>query len=119
VRRSSPPLLSLSAQILRARPTHSSPALLPSHIQEAIRQGHSAPQVAHLLAQGADVNTQDDDGLTPLHWAAKEGNQDIVKLLIAWGADVRVKSRKSLTPLDWAAEQGHQDIVALLKQHGG
>jgi cytohesin len=88
-------------------------------LHEAIRQGRSAPQVAHLLARGADVNTQDDEGLTPLHWAAKEGNQDIVKLLIAWGADVRVKSRKGLTPLDWAAEQGHQDIVALLKQHGG
>ena len=31
--------------------------------------------------------------MTPLHWASKKGNLDIVKLLIQSGADYKAKDR--------------------------
>lgn len=39
-----------------------------------------------LIESGADVNIQDDTGYTPLHWATKEGYENIVKILIENGA---------------------------------
>ena len=41
-----------------------------------------------LLAHGADVNAQDDEELTPLHVAARDGYGECVLLLCKAGADV-------------------------------
>lgn len=43
-----------------------------------------------LLRRGADVNLQDNNGLTALHHAAVEGKTNTVKLLLRNGADVKV-----------------------------
>ena len=48
----------------------------------------------------ADVNVQDHDGDTPLHWAAIEGYLEICDLLIEHGADVNAVNIKGQTPLD-------------------
>jgi len=39
-----------------------------------------------LIAAGADVNQADNDGWTPLHWAAGEGHTEVAEALIAAGA---------------------------------
>jgi len=41
-----------------------------------------------LIENGADINASDDDGLSPLHYSAKNGHIGIVKYLINKGADV-------------------------------
>lgn len=42
-----------------------------------------------LIQEGGDVNAQDEDGDTPLHWAmAREGNYEVARLLIENGADL-------------------------------
>jgi len=43
-------------------------------------------KVKHLLERGADVNSRDKDGWTPLHWAAFEGKTKMVKFLLSKGA---------------------------------
>ena len=57
----------------------------------AARFGHHSC-VQFLLAQGVDVLGNDGDmfGRTPLHWAVKSGQEDIVSVLIKAGADVNV-----------------------------
>ena len=45
-------------------------------------------RVRELIAAGADVNQQNNDGWTPLHWAAYNGHQEVVQALIAAGANV-------------------------------
>ena len=52
------------------------------------------------------VSAAGDLGLTPLHWAAKEGMVGVAELLIAKGADVLAKSENSWTPLHQAACHG-------------
>ncbi len=44
-------------------------------------------QVARLLAEGSDVNCQDEQGWTPLHFAAQSQAKEIVQQLLAAGAD--------------------------------
>jgi len=51
--------------------------------------------VSELISKGADVNAKDEDGMTPLHWAASQGHKDIAELLIAKGADVNAKTSHS------------------------
>ncbi len=54
-------------------------------------------------------------GFTALHWAAKHGNSDMVKLLAGnCGADVNVKSHGGYTPLHLACQFGHMDVFDLL-----
>jgi ankyrin repeat protein len=69
------------------------------------------------LADGADVNTKNVLGYTPLHFAAEQGHNEIVELLIANGADVNARNQWGRTPLHQAAN-GHNEIAELLITKG-
>lgn len=45
-----------------------------------------------LIDAGADVNSRNDAGRTPLHWAAETENCGVVELLLKVGADVTVEA---------------------------
>ena len=60
-----------------------------------------------LLANKADVNSLDEDGFTPLHWAATFNQSDAVKLLLANKANMNLKVQKyGWTPLRLAVIHG-------------
>ena len=50
------------------------------------------------LDAGADVMARDEDGSTPLHWAAELGSPANIQALIAAGADAKVKNKEGKTP---------------------
>lgn len=75
-------------------------------------------EVKRLIAEGINVNQKDNDGRTPLHWAALNNHKVVAELLIAHGAKVNVKDKDQRTPLQRAASSGHKDMVQLLKRHG-
>jgi ankyrin repeat protein len=72
----------------------------------------------------APLNARDGLDCTPLHWAAKGGYTDIVRLLLTKGAHVNVKRNEEdgiitgQTPLHLAAEGGHTETARLLIEHG-
>lgn len=78
--------------------------------------------VRWLLMKGIDVNTLDDDGLTPLHLAAIEGHPDTVNLLLQFGANPLTKSPSRRTPLDYSKHyesyEPHADYFDYEKVHG-
>jgi ankyrin repeat protein len=53
--------------------------------------------VAVLLSAGADPDSRDNDGNTPLHIAAMSGETGVVKLLIKAGADRSVTNNEGVT----------------------
>ena len=73
-----------------------------------------------LLKRGADVNTTDPDGRTPLLFAASsdELSLDVVRLLLDRGADVNAATSEGITALDIAERHGDTPIVALLRSRG-
>jgi len=74
--------------------------------------------VQWIIDAGADVNTQNRVGWTPLIFASYNGHKDVVKLLLDNGADVNAKTNIGLTALMWASHNGHKDVVKLLKKYG-
>ncbi|KAK2888066.1 KN motif and ankyrin repeat domain-containing protein 1-like isoform X1 [Channa argus] len=74
--------------------------------------------VQALLAQGAEVNLQDDEGSTALMCASEHGHADIVKLLLAQpDCDATLTDSDESTALSIALDAGHNDIAVLLYAH--
>lgn len=60
------------------------------------------------------VNEKDPGGYTPLHWAALQGNEALVRLLLKRRADLEAENPRGCTALHMAVEQGHEALVQLL-----
>jgi len=70
------------------------------------------------LNAGADVNSKDKYGQTPLMWASRRGHRDIVEILIKAGANVNVKDNHNMTALIEASINDRQLSVGLLIEAG-
>ena len=81
---------------------------------EAVKTGNSAA-VEGLLGSGADVNQQDEQGWTPLNWAAGRGDLDVIRMLIGRGADVSKVGRDLRTPYKIALAAGHREAAKFLR----
>ena len=112
-------------------------------LHRAADAGH--PNVVRLLvAKGAEVNTEDKYGWTPLHVAARgraeavrpevrsqqasywsrvrfvpsEQHLRVVMVLLENGAETQARTKGGRTALDLAAECGHMEVVTLLLDRG-
>lgn len=75
--------------------------------------------VRALLRSGADVNTAQSDGMTALHWAARNNDVEIAKTLLYAGATVRATTRLGgYTPLHLASRGGHAEVAGLILEAG-
>jgi len=76
--------------------------------------------VAFLVEEcGANVNYQNEEGLTPLAAAAREGHRHIVKYLLEQGAKPNLDAPEWAKPLILAERRGHTYIVKLLRRRVG
>ena len=71
--------------------------------------------VKDAINNGSDLNETDEDGITPLHVAAKNGNLEIAKLLINYGADKNLRDNNGTLPIEFAKNNNHQEIIELLE----
>ena len=70
------------------------------------------------LANGVDVNSQDDMGDTALIWAIVNGHTEIAdELLKQPNINVNIKNKYGNTALIWANREGHIEIVKELLKH--
>jgi ankyrin repeat protein len=74
--------------------------------------------VSWLISQGADVNTKDDLGRTPLHLASWVNAVNSARVLINHSANIEAKANNDTTPLSAAALKDNYDVAELLVKHG-
>ncbi|KAG4078709.1 hypothetical protein HA402_015299 [Bradysia odoriphaga] len=67
-----------------------------------------------LQFKGIDVNRPDNEGNTPLHFAAATGQSDIITMLVNRNSLIDAKNSLGITPLMKAAIQGHTDSAKRL-----
>lgn len=84
---------------------------------DAVRAGHRDAAVA-LIEKRVDVNAPMADGTTPLHWAAHNGDVDLVKRLLKAGAKATARNEYGSTPMSEAAERADAEIIKLLLKAG-
>jgi endonuclease YncB( thermonuclease family) len=70
------------------------------------------------VGEGADVTAADDQGLTALHYAARQGRVDILRFLLLQQAPLDVRDHRSATPLHLAAREGQLAAVQALVEAG-
>ncbi|MGN0821159.1 MAG: ankyrin repeat domain-containing protein [Akkermansia sp.] len=85
---------------------------------ESAKEGKD--KIAEILIdeRGANPETKDKMGNTPLILAAYEGHEAVVRLLLEKGANIEAKNKLHNTPLILAAWEGHEAAVRLLLEKG-
>lgn len=105
-----------TAELLIKRQAQFSPDEL---LLELARNGVDYKDIIRfLLKSGADIDSRDSEGNTPLHIAIIGGHRVLARQLITRSADVNIKNSAGKTPLQLAIESGNETIIKLLKQYG-
>ena len=68
-----------------------------------------------LIEAGIDINQHDEQGWTPLNWAAGKGDIEMVRLLVEKGADILKVGRDMRTPYMIALAAARVDVVKFLR----
>ena len=85
---------------------------------QASQEGHGGI-VQALLASGAEIDHQDEDGWTALYMASQNGHEGIVQALMARGAEIDHQAKNGYTALILASKNGHEGVVQALLAKGG
>jgi ankyrin repeat protein len=96
---------------LHAR-SHNTLANQPLHACVAMGGGPDALRA--LLKSGADGNATQQGGVTALHLAAANNEEEAVRLLLEFGASKTLSSANGRLPFDEARERGHAAVAARL-----
>lgn len=83
----------------------------------AVNRGKIAT-VKSLLDEGADINAEDDHGVSVLDYAIIDNRLDVAKLLIKRGANINSKDHTGSTILFYAIYFGKIDIARFLIENG-
>ena len=86
-------------------------------IWEAADEGNIT-EIKRQLDFGKDVNSKNQFGATPLHFAAKQGHKNLAALLITEGADTNAEAYDKSTPLHSAVISGYKEVAEQLIANG-
>lgn len=69
-----------------------------------------------VLSMNFNPNLHNDNGYTPLQYAAMRGNAQMVELFLRNGADVNMMSKEGENAVELALKMGHSDAAEVLKR---
>ncbi|CAL1282905.1 unnamed protein product [Larinioides sclopetarius] len=73
-------------------------------------------KVYEVVQNGIEVNSSDDQGNTPLHYASQYGNIAVVKLLLDFGATYVAKNQQGKTPFQVADNNNTKVLLNLVEK---
>lgn len=91
-------------------------ALFEQPLKNLLARIPSADTGARLQYRRAPACPPDPHGDTMLTWAAREGQENVIRAMVQSGADVRLRNRAGQTPREVAEAAGHRHIVQLLEE---
>jgi ankyrin repeat protein len=75
----------------------------------------SLDQIKAALSKGIDVNIQDEEGRTMLHWAVDRSQKELVKFLVhEHGAQLNIQDVDGMTCLHYAVSCEDEELTKLL-----
>lgn len=90
-----------------------------SILHVAIEQSEIDEESLNLLkSAGFNINTEDKNGETALHWAVRFGDLENTKLLLDNGADINIRDKSGRTPLFQALLCRNVNAVKMLLLKG-
>ncbi|XP_038218336.1 uncharacterized protein LOC119836936 [Zerene cesonia] len=85
---------------------------------EAVKINGDIDNLASILEK-VDINHVDDNGNAAIHYAAMNGNLDVIKELTVNMANINIKNEDNkMTALHYAALKGHSEVVNYLVECG-
>ncbi len=75
-------------------------------------------EIKTYLERGGDPNAITGNGWTVIHYAAWNGNKEMVELLFAKGADINAKTSNGDTVFHYGVYSGNKELVAFLLTKG-
>ncbi|KAL8375128.1 hypothetical protein RB599_001725 [Gaeumannomyces hyphopodioides] len=91
----------------------------PHDIKHHYNKHESIPdQKSGAKTRARVLDIQDKRGLTPLHWAAADGQKGAMRVPLGAGATVDIFDTEGMTPLALAVENEFLGAVKLLLEHG-
>jgi ankyrin repeat protein len=73
--------------------------------------------VKYLIEMGADVDSIDENGDTPLIICAKKNYHFIARFLLKAGCDIRIKNKEFLTAKNIAVEKDNKKFLKVYNAH--
>jgi uncharacterized protein len=104
-------LLSKGADI--DAPSKNDQLVTPLH--SALANPHNSAVGQLLIGAGAKLNVTQSQGQTPLHYAAVNGLDQVVRSLLAHGVDASIKDHLGKTAYALAIEHGKTSTASLVK----
>src|SRR5215472_7670381 len=113
-------LFALLAAILSTLPSQADVNLFGDYWDNLARAAaqNDAAHVKLSVENGANPNQSDDQSRTALHYAAMNGNLQIVAILIKAKAKLDVRDKLGNTPLHLATERNQTEVLQLLLDVG-
>ena len=85
-------------------------------VLEAAKSGNLS-KLKHLLTMNVEVNFL-QDGTSPAHIVAEQGNNELMQALINYGVNLNIINKDGLTPMEIAMALGFKHTVEMLKASG-
>jgi hypothetical protein len=84
----------------------------------ALHQNYNLSTVKHLIKRRANVDVADQRGRTPLFFAARWGQVEVLKELLKHAKNLDTSDTHGVTAIEHAAYGNHTEVVKLLKDAG-
>ncbi len=100
------------------KPLHGTPKDIENRKLLNAAKNRDVDKLIESLEMGADVDSKDEIGWSPIFWAVKNNDEVMIDILIFNDAELDIRDKTDSTPAIIAAEWGYSNIIDILGKEG-